>query len=98
MQLEIMTESAHSETDEKLIEDGLLSPTPSGSTESWGRGRIRVVAMCALAASLGSVLIGSVTVMEQLLALSVLFKDENNLLMLLGCSADMTTLTNTPGL
>ena len=56
-----MTESAHSETDEKLIEeleDGLSSPTPNGSNESWGRGRIRVVAMCAFVASLGSVLLG----------------------------------------
>ena len=56
-----MIDSAHTETDDKLteeLEDGLSSPTPNGSTESWGRGRIRVVAMCALVASLGSLLVG----------------------------------------
>ena len=55
-----MTDSAHNETDDKFpeeLKDDLSSATPT-STESWGRGRIRVVAMCALVASLGSLLVG----------------------------------------
>ena len=53
-----MTDSPHrTESIENIMEDD-ISSTSSSSTELWSRGRVRVVAMCAFVASLGSVLIG----------------------------------------
>ena len=53
-----MTDSAHHDKSTEELEDDISSITPSGSTESWSRGRVKVVARCALVASLGSLLIG----------------------------------------
>ena len=52
-----MTDSPHRTESIEDMEDD-ISSTSSGSIESWSRGRVRVVAMCAFVASLGSVLIG----------------------------------------